>query len=285
MKVFKNFDLTNYNSYKIKAICARAFFPDTEEDIREIYQGKTNNLILIGSGHNIILSKEYYEEDFIIFSGNFESIIFLDDTTFTVEAGATLLQLSEMAYEKSLSGLEMFYDIPSSVGGAVVMNAGAGGEEIKDLLVKVRYYNPHNNTFNEITKEEINFEYRNSFFQRNPGMIITNATLRLEPKDKALIRQKMDSIKEARCAKQPKDFPNAGSVFKRPPGKFVGPMIDELGLKGYSIGGAKVSEKHSGFIINFNNAKGADILNLIEQVKEKVLVKFQIELEVEQRII
>ena len=285
MKTFQNFDLTNYNSYRIQASCANAFFPENEEDIRYVFQQRTDvRKVLIGSGHNIILAKDHYEEDFIIFADTFNHVSVRGDVI-EAEASTTMLTLSMLALEHRLSGLEIFYDIPSSLGGAIVMNAGAGGEEIKDVLLSVRYYDPALDVFGDISKEEINFEYRNSFFQRNPRLIVTKATLQLTHGNPLTIVEKMEMTKAARWAKQPKDHPNAGSVFKRPPGRFVGPMIDELGLKGHAHGGAKVSEKHSGFIINYNQATGHDIISLITDVKSRVLEKFGVDLEVEQRII
>ena len=288
MRIEINFDLSDFNSYKIKSICRRAFFPDSEEDIAEIFKANKNKkqrLILLGNGNNVILSKKYYEEDFIIFSGNFQEFWFKNSCEIIVQSGMTLLDLSILAYENGLSGLEMFYDIPSSLGGAVVMNAGAGGEEIKDLINNVRYYDPIKETFFDISTNDIGFQYRNSFFQKNPNLIITHVHLALKRGEKKHILQKMEHIKELRWNKQPKNYPNAGSVFKRPPKKFVGPMIEELGLKGYKIGGAMVSEKHAGFIVNYNEATGEDIISLIGIIQEKVYEKFDVRLEVEQRII
>src|SRR5690606_6817875 len=242
--------------------------------------------ILLGSGHNVILSKEYYEEEFIIFNGNFEQVdINAESGMVDAQAGIRMEKLSEMACENGLSGVEIFYDIPSSLGGAVVMNAGASGEEIKDVLVKVRYLDLADMEIKEIFKEEMGFEYRNSFFQKFKDKIVLRAWLKLATKDKSLIREKMETIKAQRWAKQPKEYPNAGSVFKRPKGYYVGAMIDELGLKGYAVGGAKISEKHGGFIVNFNNATGRDIIAIIEKVKVEVYQKYGVDLEIEQRIL
>src|SRR5690606_34378752 len=190
-----------------------------------------------------------------------------------------------LACEKGLSGVEIFYDIPSSLGGAIVMNAGASGEEIKDVLVKVRYLDRSNMQVKEIHKEDMGFEYRNSFFQRNKDKIVLKAWLKLAPKEKFLVRGKMEAIKAQRWAKQPKEFPNAGSVFKRPAGYYVGAIMDELGLKGFTVGGAKISEKHGGFIINFDNCSGKDIIAIITEVKRQVMEKYDVDLEIEQRII
>lgn len=283
MIIFDNFNLKNFNSYKINSVCKKAFFPENENDIITFFKTE-KHFIVIGSGHNIILSKEYYDFSFLILDHNFGRITIIDNTL-EIEAGASMFDVSEFALKIELSGVEMFYDIPSSLGGAVVMNAGASGEEIKDLTVKVRYLDLNDLKIKEKTNEEISFNYRGSFFQENKDKIVLKAWLRLTPKPKSLIEKKMITIKDARWSKQPKEFPNAGSVFKRPQNKYVGPMLDELGLKGFTIGGAQVSEKHSGFIVNIGNATGKDILDLIKEIQLKVLKKFKILLEVEQRII
>lgn len=285
MKIYNNFNLTNYNSYRINATCKTAYFPESEQDLIDFFKEK-ESFILLGSGHNVILSKEHYENDFLIFNGNFNHVTIDPKSGITeAESGITMLELSELALENSLSGIEIFYDIPSSLGGAVVMNAGASGEEIKDVLVKVRYLDLEDFKVKEINKEDISFEYRNSFFQKNTDKIVLKAWLLLKPTDKVSIKEKMETIKEQRWAKQPKEFPNAGSVFKRPPGYYVGAIMDELGLKGFTVGGAKISEKHGGFIVNFDNATGQDIIDIITHVKTKVFEKFSVDLEVEQRII
>jgi len=139
--------------------------------------------------------------------------------------------------------------------------------------------------FKELEKDVIDFQYRNSYFQNHKDKIVTKVWFNLNKGNPVDIYKRMQETKSRRWEKQPRDFPNCGSVFKRPPGKFVGPMIEELGLKGYSIGGAKISEKHAGFIINYNGATGDDILKLIEYVRSNVQKEFGIELEVEQRII
>ncbi|HSB93202.1 MAG TPA: UDP-N-acetylmuramate dehydrogenase [Flavitalea sp.] len=285
MKVFEQFDLTDYNSYRVKSTCARAFMPENNEDVRSLFHSaSTSKPVVIGGGYNIILSKEYYTEDFVIFSENMAQYR-LDGNRIIAQPGVSLLTLSLFALEHSLKGMEIYYDIPSSLGGAVVMNAGASGEEIKDILEEVTYFDPIDNSFHTIHRSELTFEYRNSFFQKNPHLVIAEAVLSLTPGVASEIREKMETIKAARWAKQPKDLPNAGSVFKRPPGKFVGPMIEELGLKGFSIGGAQISQKHAGFIVNFDHASGKDILEIIQIVKERVMDKFGVNLEIEQRII
>lgn len=283
MKVFHNFDLTSFNSYNIQASCKTAYFPERIEDLKIIYSSVAKP-ILLGSGHNVIFSKEYYDESFIILNDNFNNIE-LHDNIVIAEAGAWMSNLSKKAFEHSLSGIEVFCDIPSSLGGAIVMNAGASGEEIKDVLVKVEYLDLEDFSIKTIEKNDMSFEYRNSFFQKNTNKIVLKAWLALNPKEKEEIGIKMENIKAARWLKQPKTFPNAGSVFKRPTGYYVGALIEELNLKGFTVGGAKISNKHGGFIINYNNASGNDILEIIKHVKKLVIDKYNVDLEVEQRII
>ena len=284
MKIIENFDLVQFNAYKIHAVCKRAFFPETITDVKAAFVDSGNKKIIIGNGNNLLLSSEYYQDDFIIFNGNFNSIE-VKGNVITAQSGATLKEISEIAYKNELKGMEVFWDIPSSIGGAVVMNAGASGEEIKDVLVRVRYLDLVDFQIKEMLNDEIGFVYRNSFFQKDDSKIVLEAEIRLVRGDKVIIKEKMDEIKHNRWKKQPREYPNCGSVFKRPEGRFVGPMLDELGLKGLTYGGAQVSEKHSGFIINKNNATGSDILNLIIEVQKRVKAKFGVDLEVEQRII
>ena len=284
MKIYENFDLKNYNSYRLNARCKKAYFPENEKEIVDLYK-KGGAFILLGSGHNIIFSKDYYDSDFIIFNGNFNAIQINETGIIEAESGVSMLEISELSLLHGFSGVEIFFDIPSSLGGAVVMNAGASGEDIKDVLIKVRYLDLDDMSIKEINKSDIDFEYRNSFFQRNTNKIILKAWIQLLAKDKDEIKNKMYTLKNQRWAKQPKDFPNAGSVFKRPKGYYVGAIIDELKLKGFTIGGAKISEKHGGFIVNFNNATGQDILNIIKKVQNTVFETFGVSLEIEQRII
>lgn len=285
MREFSNFDLTNYNSYRLKAICKKAYFPETEDDIKLLYS-IDKSYVLLGSGHNVILSRDHYNESFIIFNGNYDKIMVdVENEVIEAEAGVFMADLCEISAQNSLSGLEVFFDIPSSFGGAIVMNAGASGVEIKDLITCVTYLDLNDMTKKTISNEDASFEYRNSFFQRNKDKVVLKGWLKLASKSEVEIREKMSTIKEARWAKQPKEFPNAGSVFKRPPGHYVGAIMDDLNLKGFSVGGAKVSEKHGGFIVNFGNATGSDVLAVINEVKKRVFDAMGIELEVEQRII
>ncbi|WP_299096492.1 UDP-N-acetylmuramate dehydrogenase [uncultured Winogradskyella sp.] len=285
MIAHKNFDLTDYNAYRVKSICKNAFFPENEEDLIELYT-KKQDYVLIGSGHNIICSKAYYNADFIIFNGNFNKLK-VDEIASVIEAeaGATIYEVSNLAQKYALSGAEFFYDIPSSVGGAVVMNAGTKEGETKNILSKVRYLDLADMQVKEKNSEDLELSYRNSLFQKQKDKVILKAWFQLQQGNAEHIKSVMEASKARRWEKQPREYPNCGSVYKRPPGRFVGPMLDELGLKGFRIGGAEVSKKHSGFIVNIGDATGKDILELIKYTKEKVKINFDIDLEVEQRII
>lgn len=285
MKVEENKDLTEFSAYKVKSSCAKAYFPECEEDVVSLYKNNpTEQFTVIGNGNNIIFAKEYYNKSFIILNGCLNKIT-VENDCILAEAGATLLKLSETALKYGLTGLEAFYDIPSSVGGAVVMNAGNKDAEIKDILVKVRYLNLVTSEIKELTNKEASFHYRSSFFQENNDNIILKAWFKLRSGNPENIHKTMEQGKKIRWEKQPRDYPSCGSVFKRPEGRFVGPMLDELGLKGFAIGGAQVSKKHSGFIINTGNATGHDILSLIEEIQRRVKLHFDVDLEIEQRVI
>lgn len=285
MKTFENFNLKEYNSYRLNAFCSKVFFPENESELISLFTYPIEKpRIILGNGNNIILAKEKYDNEIIIFNGCFENVT-IHKNEIIAEAGATMLKLSEIALENSLKGLEVFYDIPSSVGGAIVMNAGAGNEEIKDILVKVRYFDTEELMIKEIDSKDLDFDYRNSYFQKNSDKIVLKAWFRLSRGNFDEIETKMKNTKLRRWEKQPRNLPNCGSVFKRPKGRFVGPMIDELGLRGFKIGGAMISEKHSGFIVNYNNASGADIIAIINEMVKRVKEKYGIALEVEQRII
>jgi len=284
MRIYHNFDLTEYNSYRVKAICNLAFFPESEADVL-MFISEHPKFILLGSGHNVILSNRHYDIPFLIINGVLNRISLLNNHLVYVEAGAWMADVAEFALKNSLSGIEMFWDIPSSLGGAVVMNAGASGDEIKDVIQEVRYFDLKAGIRKVLSAEELNFQYRNSFFQMNSENLIFSAILKLRSAKKEAIKKKMEEIKTNRELKQPKEYPNAGSVFKRPKGFYVGSMIEELGLKGYTVGGMKISEKHGGFIVNFNNGTGEDVVKIIHYVQNCVHKVYGLELEIEQRIL
>ena len=199
------------------------------------------------------------------------------------DAGALLSKVAAEAARNRLTGFEFAAGIPGTIGGAVVMNAGAYGGEIKDVLVSVRVLTPDGNVL-ELSNEELDLSYRHSCIPEQ-GYIVLDAVLELERGDEAQIRGAMEDFKGRRIEKQPLEYPSAGSTFKRPEGYFAGKLIQDAQLRGYRVGGAQVSEKHCGFVINADNATAQDVLRLIEDVKQKVYEEFQVELEPEVKMI
>lgn len=284
MLIKTDLDLVEYNSYGLRSIAKRAFFPSNENELKAAIEC-SDKYIVIGGGCNIILSKAYYDDlDFIFIRDNY-STFRVEDTFIYADAGVDLKELSLIALKYNLSGLEYFYDIPGCVGGAVVMNAGCKDVDFSGLIKKVFFYDVRSRDVKSVSIESLEYEYRNGFFQKNKEAIILSVKLELERKQSSDIEFKMIKNKEERWKKQPREYPSAGSVFKRPNGCFVGTMIEQLNLKGFSVGGAEISEKHAGFIVNKGNATGEDILSIVDVVKEKVFEKYGILLELEQQII
>ena len=206
-----------------------------------------------------------------------------NDVIIKAGAGIPLIQLSQLALEKSVTGLEFACGIPGTLGGAIAMNAGAYGCEMKDIVYSSDYMDDKGN-IKTISNKEHEFEYRKSIFMQNEGIIISSI-LKLQKGTETEIKEKMEENKKARIEKQPIDMPSAGSTFKRGTDFITAKLIDECGLKGYQIGGAKVSEKHAGFLINIGNATAEDMLELITYVKEQVKEKFGKTIELEIKII
>ncbi|GEL12857.1 UDP-N-acetylenolpyruvoylglucosamine reductase [Lapidilactobacillus concavus DSM 17758] len=198
-------------------------------------------------------------------------------------AGMPLMAVSEAAYRYGLSGLEFAAGIPGSVGGAVFMNAGAYGGEVSDAITEITVLDELGE-LHQIKGDDIHFAYRHSIVQEAP-LTVLSATFQLKPGDAELIRQRMDAYNQARAAKQPLDLPSCGSVFKRPEGYYTGPLIQQAGLQGKIVGGAQVSKKHAGFIVNINHATATDYLDLIHLIQHTIKEKFGVDLETEVRII
>ena len=188
--------------------------------------------------------------------------------------------MAREAYNNSLTGLEFASGIPGTVGGAICMDAGAYGGEIKDAVKTVRLFNAETGEIIEKTTDEMSFSYRHSICKDEP-LIVLSAVFELEEGDKDSIKAVMDDLREKRTSKQPLEYPSAGSTFKRPEGYFAGKLIEDSGLKGYTVGGAQVSEKHSGFVINKGDATAVDIMTLINNVRDIVKDKFDVVLEPE----
>ena len=224
--------------------------------------------MIIGNGSNILASDDGYRGVVIRLDGDFRKIALVDDDTVYCGAGATLAALCKFALNNGLSGLEFAWGIPGSVGGAVFMNAGAYGGEMKDVVYSVNHLTK-NGEPGRTEKDALQFGYRTSVYRQN-NAIITGATLKLRKDNPEDIHARMDDYLGRRSSKQPLEYPSAGSVFKRPAGAYAGALIEQCGLKGHSHGGAQVSEKHAGFIINKANANANDVKSLIREVQTKV---------------
>lgn len=238
-------------------------------------------LFPLGKGSNLLVSDEGASGIVLHFGRDMSEMRLLDEETIYCEAGASLAKLCGFALENSLTGFEFAYGIPGSVGGAVFMNAGAYGGEIKDVILYTEHID-ENGERGVFEGDALEMSYRHSVYS-SKKYIITSAVFRLKKGDKAEIKAKMDELLGKRFDKQPMDKPSAGSTFKRPEGAFASALIDQCGLKGFTVGGAQVSEKHAGFVINKGGATCADILELIKQVQDKVKTDtgFTLEPEVE----
>ena len=231
---------------------------------------------VVGGGSNLLVSDEGY--DGVIIKPAFNEVI-QNDNFIYADAGATLAKVVNFATSCGLSGLEFACGIPGTIGGAVYMNAGAYGSEISDIVTMVDVWD--GNKIKSINNKELDFGYRNSIFKKEKDLVILGVYLYLRKSDKQQISTYVRELLLKRINTQPKE-PSAGSIFKKPsPDFYVGKAIEELDLKGSVIGGAQISNKHAGFIINVNNASSADVLNLINLVKEKVLHSYGVELELE----
>ena len=237
---------------------------------------------LLGNGSNILFADEGFSGVVIDVSA-LGSDIAVEGNMLTAGAGVRLAVLCRAALEHGLSGLEFAYGIPGTVGGAVYMNAGAYGGEMKDVLTTVRYLAAEGEV-REVPAAELDLRYRHSIFEENSGCILS-AQFHLQPGNAADIRAKMDELMAKRVEKQPLDKPSAGSTFKRPAGAFAAALIDQCGLRGYRHGGAAVSDKHCGFVVNLGGATCADVLALCDEVRAIVKEKTGYDLEKEIRVV
>lgn len=240
---------------------------------------------IIGNGSNLLVSDEGYRGCIICIGNDYSGIEIqnsYNDKTgqINVLAGTLLIKTANFALDNSLTGMEFASGIPGNVGGAIYMNAGAYGSEMKNIVKSVKLYDISNDMIIEKTCDEMDFSYRHSILKSEP-FVVLSVVIELEKGDKESIREKMNELAVARKTKQPLEYPSAGSTFKRPEGYFAGKLIEDAGLKGYSVGGAEVSEKHSGFVVNKGNATANDVLTLINDVQKTVEEKFNVLLEPE----
>lgn len=278
----RNENLAKYTSFEIGGCCDILVKPNSADCLKDILKccrENGMNYYILGRGSNVLISDKGLKGAVILLSSDFSEIRQPDDCHIICAAGASLTKVCAFARDNSLTGLEFAYGIPGSVGGALYMNAGAYGGEMKDV-VESCFYLDENFELKEMSASEMELSYRHSvFFGRN--YVITAVCFKLRKGDKAEISAKMSDLMEKRRSKQPLEYPSAGSTFKRPEGDFAARLIEASGLKGYTCGGAQVSEKHSGFVINKDNASFEDVMNVIKGVKDKVYADSGVMLECE----
>lgn len=278
-KVKYNEKMSKYTTMRVGGPCDCVVFPDEISKIKEVIDFCKNENItffVIGNGSNLLVKDEGIH-GVVIKLGHRFSKIELDGEYILAYAGATMPALSQLAKKNSLKGLEFACGIPGTIGGGVKMNAGAYGSQISDILYEVTYMD-EKEEIKTIKNKDCSFGYRKSIFTINPNYVILSAKFKLERGNIDEIENKMKENSLARKAKQPLEHPNFGSVFKRPEGYFVGKLVDDAGLRGYKIGGAQVSTKHTGFIVNVDNATCKDVLDLIGYVQTTVYNKFNVKL-------
>ena len=278
--------LARHCSFRIGGPARRMAFPATSGEL--VMLEKIGRLcgaepLVLGNGTNVLFPDEGLDR-LVISTRDLCRMERAGETDIRAEAGLSLARLAVFAQQNELTGLEFAHGIPGSVGGAVCMNAGAYGGEIKDVLVGAQIWFPEEGV-RFLTVEELDLGYRHSVLSDTPDAVVLYAVFHLEKGDGAVIRQRMDELMGRRKASQPLEYPSAGSTFKRPTGHFAGALIEQAGLKGFSVGGAQVSPKHAGFVINTGDATCADVQGLIAHIQQTVLDKDGVMLEPEVRII
>ena len=278
--------MKNHTSFCVGGPAKLLIKPRDEEALVEILKSiRKNNYkyYILGNCTNIIVRDKGFDGIIIKLKNKLDDVKKVSDKEIYAGTGASMKKISEFAMENSLTGLEFAHGIPGSLGGAIVMNAGAYDGEIKNVVKSVRLLDENLNVI-EVPGDEMNFSYRHSLVQER-NLIVLGATFSLEDGDKNKIREKYEDFDQRRADKQPLDMPSAGSTFKRPTGYFAGKLIDDSGLRGFTHKGAGISEKHCGFVVNKNKATAQDVLETIEIVQKVVHDKFDVTLEREVKII
>ena len=256
--------------------------PQTAEELKAVIhvcKETETPYFILGNGSNLLVSDKGYRGAVIQIWKNMSEVAVEDETKIRAQAGAQLSKIASCALEQSLEGFEFAAGIPGTLGGAVVMNAGAYGGELKDVLVEATVLDTEGNV-RTLKNEELELGYRHSIVKEK-NYIVLEAVIELKKGSADSIKAVMDDLKEKRVSKQPLDRPSAGSTFKRPEGHFAGKLIMDAGLRGFQVGGAQVSEKHCGFVVNAGGATAEDVLNLVKAVQKKVQDEFGILLETE----
>lgn len=283
-EILKNEPMSKHTTFRIGGNADIFLSPEVSQvsEIMALAKAYDVPVTVIGNGSNLLVGDKGIRGLVLSFGKEAESIQ-MDSRCMTVTAGTILAKAAAEAAKNSLTGLEFAAGIPGSLGGAIVMNAGAYGGEMKDVVVSAKVLTPEGE-IKELSKDELDLSYRHSCIPEK-GYIVLEAILELSHGEESEIREKMADFKNRRVEKQPLEYPSAGSTFKRPEGYFAGKLIQDANLRGYQVGGAQVSEKHCGFVINKGNATAADVLQLIQDVKRVVYDTFQVELEPEVKMI
>lgn len=276
-----NEPMKNHTTFKIGGPADIMIIPSSEEElIKAVTFSRENNIkhFIMGNGSNLLVRDEGIRGLVIKINGNFDKVI-VEDNIITVQAGALLSTTSKEALKHSLTGMEFASGIPGTVGGGVVMNAGAYGGEMKDIVKSVRVLT-NDNKIVELTNKELNFTYRNSKVKELDWIILSIA-FELKKDDYLKIEEKMKDLTFQRTSKQPLEMASGGSTFKRPEGYFAGKLIDDSGLRGLRHGDAQVSEKHCGFVVNRGNSTYKEVMELIGVIKKTVRDNYKVDLEME----
>ena len=280
-----NAPLARYTTFRVGGPADILVSPETQEDVCTLLAAIHEEQVpctILGNGSNVLVLDKGIR-GVVLKLGSALKDFSIEGTTIHVEAGVLLSRLANAAAEAGLTGLEFASGIPGSLGGAILMNAGAYGGEIGNLVRTVTVVDPRGQV-RTLSREQMDFRYRHSVVMDSEDTILA-ATLELTPGDPAAIQDRIRDLTQKRIAKQPLNFPSAGSTFKRPPGYFAAALIDQAGLRGYRVGDAQVSEKHTGFVVNRGHATATQILQLMDDVKERVHAVSGVWLEPEVRIL
>lgn len=284
MDIKLNEPLSQYSYTKVGGKADALVFPQTKQEVQQMIEWVDTNqvpLTILGNLSNLI-----------VMDGGIRGIVMIltrmnqiqvEGETVIADAGASLIETTQVARDHHLTGLEFACGIPGSIGGAIFMNAGAYGGEIKDLPLEIETLT-RTGKFKTYSTQTAQFGYRHSIFQDNHEVVL-QVKFQLEPGEIDLIQSEMDRLTELRTSKQPLELPSCGSVFKRPEGHFTGKLIQDAGLQGYRIGGAEISKKHAGFIVNVDHATATDYIELIQFIQHRIWELYQVQLEPEVRII